>query len=554
VLTAVGLLIGLGTLLYPFGGDQGLYYYVGREWLAGAVPYRDAMEQKTPLVFLLHAALIALTGENQWAVRAAELAWLLVVGRCVATLATPQGESPRAGTLGVATLASSLFYFGFFGYWDTAQCEIWYAGLALLALRIGSRGTATRRRTRLGGACAGLALLMKPPAATLLAVVAGALAWRAADGAPAGRRARACGVTLLDFSVGLAIPVATMALYFAAAGALDDLVDQAILANYHDMRHSATAASPAELALRFTEFLAQTGVALPGALALALAGWRVGRAKGWAEPGARYGTGALLLGAGVAAVVAQRKFYGYHWGVLAPLMAWPLACWAHDLARWRPAVVPLRLRAWVAPVTLSGLALAAFLSGGTARSWGALQVRTWAYACGRLDRAAFLEVFVAEQNTPYVDHETVGLWLRARSAPHERVAVRGFDQVVYAVARRRAPTRFFWTRWLTEPRRAYRREQWLTEDREALLRDPPRYVVVNERARRGPASAAYFTALGYRACFRHGRLIVLERRSPQTRADPRLRRPPGGATGSAPSGAPHAATAPATRARPGRSA
>jgi hypothetical protein len=514
-LVVCALLFGLVSVCYPFGGDQGLYYYVGREWLAGSVPYRDAMEQKTPLVFLLHALLLGLTGQNMWAIRVAELVWVLGLGALVARLATPAGEPRRAGVLGLACLATSVSYYGLFGFWDTAQCEIWYAGLALLALRAVTRRTALERDALVGGVWAGLALLMKPPAALLLLVVAVVLARRACAQAPPGRGLPRAAAGLARFAAGAALPLGATALYFAAAGALGHLVDQAFRANYHDMRHSATASSPAELALRMGEYLAKTGPLLPGAFAAALGGLALARRRDDAEAQRRHAIALGLLGAGVAAVVAQRKFYGYHWGALAPLMALALAGLVHDLAARAPR--PARLGPWAPAAAAAALLLAGFATTSMAPVYAATVARACAYAAGRIDRDAFLAPFVVDDNTPYAQQEVVGRWLRAHSAPTDQVAVRGFEQTIYAVAQRRAPTSFFWTRWLTEPRRAYRREEWLAQDLQALRARPPRYVVVNERARKGPASQAHFVALGYVERFRHGRLIVLERK--QTGAD-----------------------------------
>ena len=509
LLTLAALLFGLVTVFYPFGGDQGLYYYVGREWLAGAVPYRDAMEQKTPLVFLLHGLLVLVTGENMWAIRVAELAWVLVVGLVVADLASQAGEPRRPGVRGLACLSVAVLYFGLLNYWDTAQCEIWYAGLSLFSLRAVARGPVGRRSWLAGGLFGGLALLMKPPAAPLLVVVAGVTVMRAARAAPPGTRGRAVLRALAAFGAGAGLPLALVALYFFGAGGLGHLVDLAFRANYHDMIHSSTVSGLKDVLRRIGDAAARTGPLAPCIAAVAVLGTGLSSRRRWRGDG-RYALGLLLLAAGCLAVVLQRKFYGYHWGALAPLMALPLACLAADLER----TLARRQGAW--PGLGTGLAavllLAGFATTGSARNYAHTASLTVQYLLGRIEREQFLAPFVLDHNTPYAQQEVVGRWIAGHSSPTDQVAVRGFEQVVYAVARRRAPTRFFWTRWLTEPRRAYRREEWLAEDRDALQRHPPRYVVVNLRAREGPASRSHFEALGYVERFRHERLTVLERR------------------------------------------
>lgn len=511
LLVGAALLFGSATLLYPFGGDQGLYYYVGREWSRGAVPYRDAMEQKTPLVFLLHAVLVLLTGPNMWAIRAAELAFVLLLGWVLAELVTPPGQPRQPGVLGVACLSLAVLYFGLFNYWDTAQCEIWYAGLSLLSLWAVTRPELGPGAWRRGGLLGGLAWLMKPPAALLLLVPITALALRVrrAAGGPGGRAWRRAGLAVLAYAGWASLPLAVTALYFGAVGGLDDLVEQAFLANYHDMRHSATVFDLGDVLSRTLDFFQRAAPLAPLAVAALLVRpaatlWRTRRL----EPPAV--TSLALFLAGWCAVALQRKFYGYHWGVLAPVLALALAALTHEIV----ASGRGRLRTW-APVLVGALVVAAGLASEPGRDYARLAALAARYVGGQATRAEFLAPFSMDGNTPYAQQELVGLWLAAHTAPHERVAVRGFEQVVYAVCDRRAPTRFFWTRWLTEPRRVYRRREWLAEDRAALERDPPRYAVVSAQARKGPASRRYFTRLGYVERLRHGRLVVLEAPTPR---------------------------------------
>lgn len=233
----------------------------------------------------------------------------------------------------------------------------------------------------------------------------------------------------------------------------------------------------------------------------------------------RHAVALALLLAGCAAVALQRKFYGYHWGVLAPLMALPPACMADDLSRLGRDQWLGRMSRALAPALMAVLLVLAFTRTEISRKFAHTVSLTAQYVSGRIGREEFLAPFVVDDNTPYAEQEVVGQWIAARSSPADRIAVRGFEQAIYVVADRRSPTRFFWTRWLTEPRRVYRRRAWLAEDRAALRTDPPRYVVVTSRARHGPASKHYFERLGYVECSRHGRLIVLERaRTPATRS------------------------------------
>src|SRR5262249_22814012 len=94
--------------------------------------------------------------------------------------------------------------------------------------------------------------------------------------------------------------------------------------------------------------------------------------------------------------------------------------------------------------------------------------------------------------------QRVGDWLRDHTTEDDYVCVRGFQPEIYAVAQRRHSGRFFWTTFLTNPARAYRREEWLREDRDAFVKNPPRYVVALGFVREGPDAPSYFESLGYR--------------------------------------------------------
>src|SRR5689334_8861317 len=69
----IAFLFAVPSLSYPFGHDQAVHFYIGREWLRGGLPYRDAFDYKPPAIYALHAMLVALFGEAEWPIRAADL-------------------------------------------------------------------------------------------------------------------------------------------------------------------------------------------------------------------------------------------------------------------------------------------------------------------------------------------------------------------------------------------------------------------------------------------------------------------------------------------------
>src|SRR5438105_14085584 len=104
-LNVAAVLFGAPSLTCPLGRDQGLFYYVGREWARhGAIPYRDMFEQKAPFIYALHAFLVLVTGENAWAIRVAELAAIVGIGYFATRLVWPSAERPAPpGAFGAAS-------------------------------------------------------------------------------------------------------------------------------------------------------------------------------------------------------------------------------------------------------------------------------------------------------------------------------------------------------------------------------------------------------------------------------------------------------------------
>ncbi len=101
-----GLALGLTSLTYPYGRDQGLYGYIGREWLAGRLPYETAFDAKTPGIFLANLLAFRIFGESMMAIRAFELLFaILPSGVLAAYAATPGGRRPSAARVASGIVA-----------------------------------------------------------------------------------------------------------------------------------------------------------------------------------------------------------------------------------------------------------------------------------------------------------------------------------------------------------------------------------------------------------------------------------------------------------------
>ncbi len=64
--------------LRPQGRDSGIFAYTGQVVKEGGAPYRDAWDNKPPLVYLLNAAAFSMFGVNRWAIWIIEIIILAV--------------------------------------------------------------------------------------------------------------------------------------------------------------------------------------------------------------------------------------------------------------------------------------------------------------------------------------------------------------------------------------------------------------------------------------------------------------------------------------------
>ena len=512
VTAAAGMLFGAISLPYPPGPDHGLYFYMGREMVRhGAMPYRDMLDQKTPAIYLLYAALVRLFGEHVWGIRVAE--WLVIVpfALCLARVATPREEKTPDWLAGFSVLAANVFYFGFFDYWHTGQCEFWCALLVAVALWAGLRAPV---RPLLGaflaGVACGTAMLFKPTVGLLVVVVLGAVvasrgSWRerlVASAAFAGGGTLIVGACVLWLVLRGAGPAAYEILvtfnraYVAQERRVNDLEDVArtVLAAHHLFDPLAS----------FLHLWIVVGIV------------QVGRS------GRRYVESplvlpALIILAAAAGVIAQLKFYPYHWGIMivgetlaAVVIARQLV---EHLATLRMSTVRARLVCVGAPLLL-------FALSGYVWGWHERVMATVRYVWSG-DRVAFLDPFRVEHPFHFFakDEEAVGLWLRAHARPDDRLVVREFHPTIYASSGLSYGGRFFWDAYLTDPRR--RRAEWLAQDRADLERIKPRWVVAilprpDMHWGDPPALAApaYFIPFGYRQVHEMYGYAIMELNAP----------------------------------------
>jgi hypothetical protein len=202
--------------------DAGVFFYAARDLLSGGVPYRDVWDHKPPLVYAIDAVGLLVAGPlGVWLLQLVALAgaalllmramrpWFSVIPAAFGTLALLLASPRLFLEDGTQTSFVELF-----------ALPLQAAAFAIVAsrpeVRFGRRGAVAL------GALAGLAVLLKPTLVGTWVAIAIVLIWR--------ERRRAL-VPLLAMAAGGGAVLALVVVYFAARGALGDLVEQVVRYN-----------------------------------------------------------------------------------------------------------------------------------------------------------------------------------------------------------------------------------------------------------------------------------------------------------------------------------
>ncbi|GAP12944.1 4-amino-4-deoxy-L-arabinose transferase [Longilinea arvoryzae] len=220
-LFAVNFIIHLGfsPAFNPLTTDSGVFAYCGARMLAGDVLYRDCWDNKPPAVYLIDAGIVALGGQNPWAIWWFQLLWTTASSAVVFAVIRRVWRNWLAAALGALLfIGTALTHFYYTGGNLTENYLLLPLGLTAGALYASL--TSGRLRWTAGmGLLTALAVLLKPTyfgmgAAAILTVVVFHFA----------QRKWTPGLKHLGvFMLGLILPLALVALVFWRLGALSDL-------------------------------------------------------------------------------------------------------------------------------------------------------------------------------------------------------------------------------------------------------------------------------------------------------------------------------------------
>lgn len=481
LLVLAALLIALlvtPTLLYPYGADQAVFHYVAMAWREGVLPYRDTLDHKFPLIYLIYLIADLVAGSSRVTIRIFEILLVVGVGWAIAVSFSRAGRERTALWLLILAIVFGS-YFVPCTFWDTAQAELWIsAGVVLSALGVRIE-CITARRALGSGALLGFACLAKPIAVAAYPALIGALLIGRRDPSR-DRSPRSVVVAVCWFTVGALLPVFAMLAYFGSNGALVEVWQVLVEANLHYAQFDRRVSEPEAIIAAILYGLGRFSlIGLVAVIGIVVSIARAVRERSRAALQDVWLTVSLPL-AMLAAVTLQFKFWSYHWAAFpcvfalcsAPMLRAGLAFLRGRLPRQRFSGAA----AFLGVALLLGGVL--FGTGDGARMVEAIR-RTGDALRGASGWYEWLR-WHSEQ-APYGDlvrSEIVGQWLQRNVPPGTSVTVRGFDAYPLVRSRTLSPSRFFITNWIVDPTRKIYRDAWLTEDRRALELYPPRFMIV----------------------------------------------------------------------------
>ena len=244
--------------------DTGVFTYVARLIGDGGLPYRDAWDHKPPGVYLIDAVALAVAGLwGLWAAEVVALALAAILSYRALANTGLGGAAALAGTFAWLVALPRLFLED--GV-QTNFSELFALPLQLAAFDLFAREEARPRptwRTAAVGTLGGSAVLLKPTVGAIWIAIALTLVVTRVR----ARRYVDLGWRVVFLAVPAAIPVALVAGWLAAGGAIAAAADQVVRYNVAYTAF-ATAADRLDAIAQGLRLLLPSGLAL-----VALAGW-----------------------------------------------------------------------------------------------------------------------------------------------------------------------------------------------------------------------------------------------------------------------------------------
>jgi hypothetical protein len=81
------------SLDWPLIGDAAIFHFIAEQMRMGAIPYRDIYDINMPLIYFIHAGVVAIAGMSDVAWRAFDLACAAAMSGLILMLVWPAGRA-----------------------------------------------------------------------------------------------------------------------------------------------------------------------------------------------------------------------------------------------------------------------------------------------------------------------------------------------------------------------------------------------------------------------------------------------------------------------------
>ena len=459
VLLAASFLLRVPLISVPLERDEGEYAYIAQRLLHGEVPYRDAFDQKPPLIFFLYFAAMLAFGFSTQGIHLGMHLYSLVTIFMLYRLAA-RLLNPWAGLLAAALLSVTVAGSGYLG--NAANTEIFMI-LPLIWGLSATLGALEGDRPRLllgSGALHGLALACKQVALTnLVFVVLLAVLWRQGGRRPSpGTVAARLGWLLL----GCLAPWVLIVGYFALNGALGDFIHNVFIYNF-------TYAARLSFGIGIIKhFLFQAGWILRNdwvTLAAALGGL----AYLLVRPSTRH-LGCLLAGWLVFSFAGTSIGWYYRPHYFIQTIPAVAALAAAGLWAGGRGLVALGGRFTGGKAGWGGWVAAALLWAGVVATPAALEYpRYLSFGPEAISRYTYM-------GNPFIEAMDVAQYLREHSEPDDSVFILGSEPEILFYAQRKSATRYIFFYPLMTCYPGVRQDQ--EKAVEEMARAYPKFIVV----------------------------------------------------------------------------
>jgi 4-amino-4-deoxy-L-arabinose transferase-like glycosyltransferase len=458
---ALPILLYLPLLHEPLARDEGFYAAVGQRILHGDLPYRDAFDNKPPIVFGWYALSFLIFGEHVWAPRlvAAVLVSLTTL------LVYVQGRllfSGREALLAALAFALSI---GVATFGTNANTEYFMLAPLVGGLVTFTLGHQTGRPQwfLLSGFLNGMAIMTKEVSLFNLGFLVLWTLYPAWRGELTRRHLAVVGLLFL----GCSLAVILIVLPFVALGAFTDFWDAAVVYTLHYVGDRSAAERVTDL---MTLGLFPFVYAGPW-IALTILGF-VYLLQGGKDRWCWLLTG--WLAAGVISIIWLGRLYPHYYVNLLPAFSLMVPLGVRFVRnRWQ--VAPARAGTFMLVIGV--------LAAGT------IALNGQVYLHPPVDEQNLARLTHDYKDYPYLASPALARYIADNTSPDDRIYNLGFQSELYFYADRRSPTRYLFDH-------VFLADESLVKDTLKELQEKPPTLVIDS-ARYGPPQDHRYDRSGF---------------------------------------------------------